>query len=487
MFRLVRESVSHLNLAESQMERQLEVRRLRQPQALVACWGRIWSSLMLMKLALCAVLVGVHAACGGTIRTDRDDTLYRQLGSQLDFQSVGHFEWQEGLVSFNGSGVVITDDWVLTAGHVVGGEDNAGGGITRFRFRVGSRTYAIEEWIAHPEWTSSGGSLDDGIDLGLVRLARPVLVEPATIYKGRDERGKIGTIVGFGATGTGNSGATVDSSLKRAGRNVLDKVTGDLIEIDFDNPNRRRDSTTGSNVPLELEYLPASGDSGGGLFLATDRGAELVGITSYTAAYDTEIDSDYGDIAGFVRISSHLEWIEGIVGDLDAILGDFNADKLLTAKDIDILTSEISSGIDIVSNKRFDLNGDGIVTIADRRFLIESIFKTRPGDINLDRRVDQADLKLLSESMFQFETGWSTGDFNGDGATDGSDWNIWLSNFGNVGVSSVVPEPCGGSLLLLGFIYFLPASRRRRASACHTGSRVRLNRGQKVYDENAAT
>lgn len=381
---------------------------------------------------------------GGTIRTDRADSLYIDLANESQYISVGQFEWSEGFSSFNASGVAITDDWILTAGHVVGGTDNAGGGVSDMTFQVGSRTYSAAEWIPHPEWTSSGGSLDDGVDLGLVRLTRSILVDPAKVYEDRGERGEIGTIVGYGATGNGTDG--VDDSLpsrRRAGNNVLDSIQGDIIEIDFDNPTRGRDSTYGSSSPLDLEYLAASGDSGGGLFIQDNGLTQLAGITSYTAATDFLIDSDYGDLAGFVRLSSHLDWIEGIVGDLDAVPGDFDFNKILTAEDIDILTREIGFN---TTEQIYDLNEDGAVDLDDRVFWVEDIFQTRLGDINLDGFVNDVDLNIMNETLFNFGTGWATGDFNGDRNTDVSDWNIWNANRGSAG-AAIVPEPASGSLL----------------------------------------
>ena len=428
----------------------------------LADWTRVSRRAYLACLLLSAGLL-IQSAHGGTIRTDRSDELYRQLAGQSEYDSVGHFEWNEGDFSFNGSGVLIADDWVLTAGHVVGGQDNMGGGIERLRFRVGSRTHTVEEWIPHPVWTSSGGSLDDGVDLGLVRLTRPALVEPATIYEQGNERGQVGTIDGFGSTGTGATGADVSTSDKRAGNNVLDFVRSDLIEIDFDNPTFRRDSSYGTSTPLDLEYLPAQGDSGGGLFIDTPDGVQLVGITSYTAAFDAIIDSDYGDIAGFVRVASHLDWIEEIVGPLDAVLGDFDSDGRLTAEDIDFLTEQIGFPLS-AANSVFDLNGDGAVTLRDRQFWVENVFETRLGDVNLDGRIDERDSEQIRESLFTLDTGWATGDVNGDGLTDGSDWNIWLSQhneaISSAAVSVLVPEPNGELFLAMAMLSLVFVRKR---------------------------
>jgi secreted trypsin-like serine protease len=56
----------------------------------------------------------------------------------------------------------------------------------------------------------------------------------------------------------------------------------------------------------ELEFLIASGDSGGGLFLD----GKLAGINSFVSAEDGKTNSSYGDESGHTRISLYREWIE---------------------------------------------------------------------------------------------------------------------------------------------------------------------------------
>ena len=50
------------------------------------------------------------------------------------------------------------------------------------------------------------------------------------------------------------------------------------------------------------------------------------------------------------------------------------------------------------------------------------------GDANLDGVVNVIDEAAWNESRFSFGTGWATGDFNGDGLTDVSDFNVYNSN-----------------------------------------------------------
>jgi len=80
--------------------------------------------------------------------------------------------------------------------------------------------------------------------------------------------------------------------------------------------------------------------------------------------------------------------------------------------------------------------------VRDKVIAIET---SRPGDANIDGRVDFSDYLVL-ESHFGGPGGRSQGDFNQDGTVDFSDYLAMESNFGNSAAN--VPEP--GVLLMLG-------------------------------------
>ena len=83
---------------------------------------------------------------------------------------------------------------------------------------------------------------------------------------------------------------------------------------DFDNPGNPSDNAYGSSTPLDLEYLIAPGDSGGGVFIDFGSGPLLAGIHSFGAAWDGLVDSDYGDASGHTRVSVFNSWIDSILG-----------------------------------------------------------------------------------------------------------------------------------------------------------------------------
>jgi len=260
---------------------------------------------ILLAMACVSLAVGLASTASAiTIRDDRSQSLYLNLGSQAIYDSVGRIDETTKSSAYIGSGTLIAPNWVLTAGHMVSD-------ATGLKFSVGGTTYTADTWVWNPNWN---GNLSMGYDIGLVKLSTAVAnVTPATRYTGTSERNKVGTMVGYGMTGTGKTGATTFDGKKRAAQNTIDGTygsTGRILAVDFDNPMNKRDNVYGSATPLNLEGLIAPGDSGGALFIDS----LLAGVTSFGAAWDGKVNSDYGDIGGFMRVSSLNAWIDSIIG-----------------------------------------------------------------------------------------------------------------------------------------------------------------------------
>ena len=168
-----------------------------------------------------------------------------------------------------------------------------------------------------------------------MRLNRPVAsITAARLYAGTDEVGQVATIVGFGQTGTGLTGAILPAGTKRAGNNLIGGL-GDVIgysdhsflaDFDYPDPN-----ATGKAVALDLEYLAAPGDSGGGWFIDVGGQTYLAGVTSFGYAPDGDLNFGYGDIMGATRIGDYMNWINSIVS--LQIPGDYNGDGVVNAAD----------------------------------------------------------------------------------------------------------------------------------------------------------
>jgi hypothetical protein len=142
-------------------------------------------------------------------------------------------------------------------------------------------------------------------------------VTPASLNTSGNEIGELATFVGFGRTGTGLTGASIASTAKRGGTNVLD-VSGNMVDpewssnlalSDFDRPGDPGYSSWGSTTPTALESMLAVGDSGGGVFVDFGSGPQLVGLATFVLLNGDGINYGYGDGMAATRLAGHSAWI----------------------------------------------------------------------------------------------------------------------------------------------------------------------------------
>lgn len=277
--------------------------------------------------AVLAASLFTNTVSAGTIRHDRDDSLYTGLSADPRYQSAGQLGAfrADGSLIHTCSGTLIASSWVLTNGHCISDPDIAS---IKFRFGSGSEpwaTYDAARWIAHPRW-DHGQSVFEAGDIGLLELSAAVSgVAPAVRYTGQDIVGIEATLVGYGRTGTGHTGSTLSSGTRRAGNNVLDgyghqvlygPFAEELVFADFDDPGGDGawwNNWMGSNVPLDLEYQSAPGDSGGSWFIDVDGTTYLAAVNKGTAANDFNVDSDYDDASIAERLWFYNDWIDSYV------------------------------------------------------------------------------------------------------------------------------------------------------------------------------
>ena len=213
-----------------------------------------------------------------------------------------------------GSGILIGDRWVLTAGHVADFKNPA-------RFSVGGIEYLSVQVTTHPDHVV----FRNIADIALIELAGPVTgVDPVSMFAfgNRDSiLGEEAVWVGHGFGGTGLTGQNAGLIAMRAMTNVIDSFGGGVgqpdtsFAADFDRPGGGGNTAPSSAPePTRLEGCVTPGDSGGGVFIEQDGQWMLAGVISYQAHYDGTQNSDYGDLSGATDLFVYADWIESVSG-----------------------------------------------------------------------------------------------------------------------------------------------------------------------------
>ena len=233
-------------------------------------------------IIIAAVLLLMAPSSAIVVRHDKDEKLYRELGSTYP-----------AAVSIlpDGSGVLVGSDWVLTAAHVARGVSGRNP-----RVEANGGEYDVARIYIHPEWTHGPH------DIALMKLKRPVDgIDPVKLYDGTDEVGMEVTFVGRGDFGTGLTGPIEMDRVKRAATNIVDGADDDWVMFTFDEPGKG----------TELEGVSGPGDRGGPALIVRDGELYTIGVSVFA-------DGDggpgrYGVKEGYTRVSTHLGWIEDVL------------------------------------------------------------------------------------------------------------------------------------------------------------------------------
>ena len=273
------------------------------------------------------------------------------------FQATGKVGITEGAANFDGTGVLVGNDWVLTAAH-----NWTNTAVTGLTFTIGGTLYNgnLAQRFQHPLWNAAPAPLmnatvgiSQGWDIALFRLTTPVTgIAPAQLYTGTDELNSQVYTLGFGRTGTGTTASVnnvsgsihaISNTIDRATSQVSGTSPGGQLFFDFDGgangntlataglPDANAFSTTlnpagtifgATSTTTQVTRLgsiieggTAQGDSGGPTFILDGGAWKVAGITSWgiNPADNYGANGLYGDISALTRVSQSIDWINSIL------------------------------------------------------------------------------------------------------------------------------------------------------------------------------
>lgn len=237
---------------------------------------------------------------------------------------------------YYGTGVLLHGGrTILTSAHLLNGMSWPI--VIHFETIAGEETIEAVSALIHPLYDPT----ETNHDLALVRLEKPtpISAQRYALYRDTEEIGDLMTMVGYGATGTGNTGTSAVQAqpVRTLAVNRIDADAATLTTLsgtkiawqptpgtqfiaDFDNGLPANDAL-GLLLGLKdtgegnLEGLIAPGDSGGPAFI----GQAVAGIASYTASLsssfadpdiDSILNSSFGEIGAWQRVSAYQQWID---------------------------------------------------------------------------------------------------------------------------------------------------------------------------------
>lgn len=250
---------------------------------------KILKCFMILAFLTLAFLINVSFA--GTMSPSKPDEKHLKYASE-GFECVVPItglcccaENKEKNHTFHASAVVINPHWFLTAAHVVKN-------TSEVKIKIKEKQVSVNKIFINEDFNEENFGFGD-LAIGYCEEKIDLDFFP-DLYKEKDEENKVVSICGYGMYGTFSTGAIKSDGKKRAGSNIVNRIERTVLVCTLEDKH------------TELEFLIASGDSGGGLFIEN----KLAGINTFVMASDKVPNSSYGDECAHTRISLYSDWIE---------------------------------------------------------------------------------------------------------------------------------------------------------------------------------
>ena len=250
-------------------------------------------------------------------------------------------------------------------------------------------------------------------------------------------------------------------------------IITDSLQVDADHNGFVFGAETDASIDFEISYDPA--DTGTLSMVVGDDDPLEIGLSAAVRDDETTLTA-FGLWTAAIPGSARPDYLEIYLDDVTytsldgpvGIAGDYNDNGEFDAEDIDILSAAV---LGQSTDSKYDLNGDGSVSDADRGTWVSSPdFKhTWFGDADLDGQFNSSDFVTVFTAG-QYEdgvagnSGWSSGDWTGDKEFDSADFVAAFVDggfeMGPKAAVAAVPEPATLGSLLVGFVCLSLARRR---------------------------